>query len=311
MIKDIVNGVLTTALLFAASVYLPLLGFFCAFFIPLPILYYRVKLDRFQGTLLPVISLAIAATVIGRVGFDLIFFTELLLVGWVLGEMFVRAATIEKATLTACLMVVGTALAGLLVYSSISGIPFYQIVSEYVGHNIELSLKLYREMGVSEDSIGLISESLDGIRYVLVGIIPALVIVYTLIVGWINLLLAKPLFERGGLAYPDFGDLKRWQAPEVLVWAVIGSGLLLLLPGGTIKLVGINGMLVLMTVYFLQGIAITAFFFEKKHVPRLLRILLYSLIAVQQILLLVVIGIGLFDVWLNLRKIGRQSNGAD
>ncbi len=311
MIKDIVNGVLTTALLFAASVYLPLLGFFCAFFIPLPILYYRVKLDRFHGTLLPVISLAVAAAVIGRVGFDLIFFTELLLIGWILGEMFVRAATIEKAMLTACLMVVGTGLAGVLVYSSISGVPVYQTVSEYVGRNIELSLKLYREMGVSGDSIGLISESLDGIRYVLVGIIPALVIVYTLIIGWINLLLAKPLFERGRLVYPDFGDLKRWQAPEVLVWAVIGSGLLLLLPGGTIKLIGVNGMLVLMTVYFLQGIAITAFFFEKKHVPRLLRILLYSLIAVQQILLLVVIGIGLFDVWLNLRKIGRQSNGAD
>jgi hypothetical protein len=34
-----------------------------------------------------------------------------------------------------------------------------------------------------------------------------------------------------------------------------------------------------------------------------LRFFLYTLVAIQQIVLLVVIGIGFFDMWLNLRKL--------
>ena len=68
-----------------------------------------------------------------------------------------------------------------------------------------------------------------------------------------------------------------------------------------------NGLLILLTVYFFQGIAIVSYFFEKKRFPRLLRLLLYSLIAVQQILLLFVIGLGIFDMWLNFRKIGSSA----
>jgi uncharacterized protein YybS (DUF2232 family) len=59
-----------------------------------------------------------------------------------------------------------------------------------------------------------------------------------------------------------------------------------------------------MTIYFFQGIAIISFYFEKKRFPRLLRIVLYSLIALQQVVLLVVVGLGFFDMWLNFRKLG-------
>jgi uncharacterized protein YybS (DUF2232 family) len=49
--------------------------------------------------------------------------------------------------------------------------------------------------------------------------------------------------------------------------------------------------------------AIVSFFFEKKQVPRLFKILLYTLIALQQLVLIAVIGIGLFDMWFNFRKL--------
>jgi hypothetical protein len=40
----------------------------------------------------------------------------------------------------------------------------------------------------------------------------------------------------------------------------------------------------------------------------MLRIFLYSLVALQQIIVLIVIGIGLFDTWLNFRKIELNKN---
>jgi uncharacterized protein YybS (DUF2232 family) len=63
-----------------------------------------------------------------------------------------------------------------------------------------------------------------------------------------------------------------------------------------------------MTIYFFQGIAIVSFYFEKKKLPRVLRFVLYSFIALQQIILLVVIGLGFFDIWLNFRKLEVNDN---
>ncbi len=77
----------------------------------------------------------------------------------------------------------------------------------------------------------------------------------------------------------------------------------MLFPASVTKLIGLNVLLILMTIYFFQGMAIVSFFFEKKQVPRLFKILLYTLIVLQQLVLLAVIGIGLFDMWLNFRKL--------
>ena len=70
-----------------------------------------------------------------------------------------------------------------------------------------------------------------------------------------------------------------------------------------LKLVGLNGLITLLTVYFFAGIAIVSYFFEKKRFPRILRFFLYSMIGLQQFILLMVIGLGFFDVWLNFRKL--------
>jgi len=109
------------------------------------------------------------------------------------------------------------------------------------------------------------------------------------------------------LNYPDFGPLNLWKAPEYLVWGVIGCGLALFLPHTAIKVIGINGLLILMTVYFFQGIAIVSFYFDKKRLPRFVRVFLYTLIALQQLILLAVIGLGFFDLWANFRRLGKQS----
>jgi uncharacterized protein YybS (DUF2232 family) len=183
----------------------------------------------------------------------------------------------------------------------------YTIVSNYVAKNLELTMVLYQNMGMSEESIQMISTSLDKIHGALVRIIPALVSVSTLFVAWTSILLAKPVLMRRSLFYPDFGPLNLWQAPEYLVWGVIGCGLALFLPNEAIKIIGLNGLLILMSVYFFQGIAIVSFYFNKKKFPRMIRIFLYTLVAVQQLVLLAVIGLGFFDMWFNFRKLAKQT----
>ncbi|HJO63605.1 MAG TPA: DUF2232 domain-containing protein, partial [Desulfobacterales bacterium] len=101
-----------------------------------------------------------------------------------------------------------------------------------------------------------------------------------------------------------------WKAPDFLVWGVIGCGLTLLLPSKALKMFGLNGLIILMTIYFFEGIAIVSFYFEKKEFSRILRLFLYTLIVLQQIILFLIIGIGFFDTWLNFRRLGiKKSNG--
>ena len=308
MAKDIVNGVLITSLIFLVSAFIPIIGFAGALFIPLPILFYRLKLGRKVGSLIPVASGLILTTVIGGMSTDSIFFGGLLLLGFMLGELIELNLSIEKTMLYASGSVLLCGLIGLIIFSVISGAGIYAVVSEYVTQNLELTLALYRGMGMSEENIHLIANSLHQIAKVLVSILPALVTMSTLLVAWTNILMAKPILRRRSLFYPNFGPLQLWKAPETLVWGVIGCALALFIPITAVKVIGMNGLLILMTVYFFQGIAIVSFFFEKKHFPRTIRFFLYALIALQQLILLAVIGLGFFDLWVNFRRLGKPTD---
>lgn len=309
--KNVATGIAVTSLIFLLAVYMPLIGFFCAVFIPLPVLYYRAKLGRKAGAIVPTAVIAAMTIVTGGLTIDVLFFVELLLLGFMLCEFFELNLSVEKTILYATGTVLGTAAFGVIIYSNFANIGIGDLISNYIAENLKMTLALYQDMGVSETNIQLLEKSLDRIQYVLVRILPALAIASTLFVSWVNTLIAKPVFTRRQLFYPDFGDLNRWQAPDYFVWGIIASGLMLLLPSSSLKMLGFNVLFVLLTIYFFQGIAIIAYYFEQKRVPRLFRILLYALIALQQLMLLIVIGLGFFDTWLNFRKIGRPASPSE
>lgn len=308
MYKDIVSGTAITGLIVAAALYLPIIGFFCALFIPLPILFYRSKLGRNAGAIIPVLTIMVMTIVLGRILVDIFPFFAMLLLGFTLGELIEANLSVEKTILYACSIMLLACIVGVLFYGAISNKDVILLISEYVAKNLELTLALYEGMGVSEESIQLISGSLDRIHYIMLRILPALIVSSALFAAWVSLLLAKPMLKNRTLFYPDYGSLNTWKAPEFLVWGIIGCGLVLLLSDGALKMIGLNGLIILMTVYFFQGIAIIAFYFEKKRFPRMLRIFIYSLIAVQQMMLFIVIGLGFFDMWLNFRRLGKEKN---
>jgi len=301
--KDILSGITITTLIFGVSVYMPIIGFISAIFIPLPTLFYRSKLGRKTGAIIPFLAIVLMVAVLGGISVDTLFFFELLLLGYILSELFELDLSVEKTMPYASSSVVLTGIVCLLFYSTISNTGIIALVSEYVAKNLELTLSLYENMGVSAETIEMISASLENIQYVLIRIIPAIVIASTFFIAWTCLLLARPILLSRELFYPDFGTLNLWKAPETLIWGLIGLGVMLMLPYKTFKIIGLNGLLILMTIYFFQGIAIVSFYFEKKQFPRFLRFFLYSLIALQQVILLIVIGLCVFDMWLNFRKL--------
>lgn len=309
--KDIATGVMAVLAIFSLSVFLPVIGFIFSLFIPLPIVFYRAKLGRPQGIAVPLVAIVLMTLVFGGLSIDLLFFAGLMLLGFVMGEMFEKPLSIEMTIGATSALVIVAGMIGVLLYSITSHTGIIALVSSYVATNLELSLKLYEGLGIPQESIDAIAKASDRIQYVLVRIMPSIVAASTLFVAWINLIVARPLMLRRGLAFPDFGRLNHWRAPDPLIWGVIACGVVMLTPATGIRLLGINGLLVLLTVYFMQGIAILSFYFEKKGLPRFVRVVLYTMIAFQQLFLLIVIGIGLFDMWVNFRKIDTNKHKTD
>jgi uncharacterized protein YybS (DUF2232 family) len=125
--------------------------------------------------------------------------------------------------------------------------------------------------------------------------------------GYVALLLA--LIRRwpaqlGGMAAAPF----RWELPETLVWAFIGAGVCYLSGRPWLYEVGVNGLIVLVGLYFLQGLSIAAFLFERFKLPRLLGMLSVVLLVFQPLFTLLVAALGLFDVWFAFRRLSLPKN---
>ncbi len=77
-------------------------------------------------------------------------------------------------------------------------------------------------------------------------------------------------------------------------------------------MVGLNGLIIMLTIYFFQGIAVVSFFLNHKQFPRIARVFIYSMIFIQQLFLVLVVACGFFDTWFDFRKLSpKQEPPAD
>ncbi|MFP4032129.1 MAG: DUF2232 domain-containing protein [Desulfococcaceae bacterium] len=302
--RDMLRGVALVLFAFSASVFLPVVGFFFALFIPLPVLFFRVKRGRKTAAVICGGSGLLMALFLGGAGLgNTLFFGGLLLLGFLLGDGLGNAEPVDRTVLTACGWVLGGGTVLTLFYVGLSGLNLLDFISEGIRRNLELSLALYREMGVPAEQIDALRGVLDLLHQTLLRLLPAMIASAALFAAWASLVMGLSLLRLRGVPVADPGPLNRWRPPDHLIWGVIACGVLLLIPHTGLRVAALNGLFVLLTVYFFAGIAVVSFFFEKRRLPRPLRALFYALVAIQQPLLLVVVALGLFDMWFNFRKL--------
>jgi uncharacterized protein YybS (DUF2232 family) len=309
--KQIFRGIVMTALIFAAAVTIPVFGAFTILLIPLPVLFYRVKLGRREGAIVPAVAFLLWLAMIGEVTADLFIYFEQLVLGFALGEFLERRLSLEKIIGYAAGLVLLVAGGALLVYAGATGSSIGKLLTDYVAENLALYREVYKELRMPDENLKVLSSAFEYIQYVLVRLMPGLSAAAALFGAWICLLFTGPLFKIGQLPAPAIGPLRLWKAPEPLVWGVIGCGGMMILPDTDLKLVGLNGLVVFLQIYFFQGIAIVSFYFDKKKLPSALRWFLFSFIVLQIYVLVFVVGLGFFDMWLDFRKIKQptETNG--
>ncbi|MCX7634965.1 MAG: YybS family protein [Syntrophales bacterium] len=306
-LRNFAEATLILVLFFLTIAFVPFVNSVLVLFVPLTVMLYYEKLGRLYGALCIVTSLVATAAILQyTVGEgDVILFLLLSCLGVIIAEVLRQSFSIEKT------IVVTTAAgfllsAAMIVLQSIwhSVDPLF-IVKTYITKSVHENIDLYSRMEVSSDQVAMIRDNVDKIVDFLIRTFPALTIVGSAFVVWINIIGARGVFKAYGMTFPNFGDLTRWKTPDKTVWLLIAAGGATLVPWVVVKWAGINVLFVCLFVYFLQGMAVVTFFFKTRRVPFLLQMIFYTLLALQQYLLVIVIIVGLFDLWIDFRKLNR------
>ena len=296
--------------LLIASGWVPFAGPFLSLLTPLPFLYYTAKFGLREGVKALLICL-LAVGLIGNLsGFSQAVFLclEFGLLGLIISEIYRRKLTIGRTLLW------GTGLMLLLGFVILTGVGLtknmgpIELVLGYLQSNLKGTVDVYEHMGGGQEKAVQLRQFAKALMEIITRIYPSLVIIGTGFVVWLNVVLSRHVFRLGNLPYPQFASTDRWWAPEYMVWGVIAAGFSLFLPVSGIRWVSINVLIVLLTVYVFHGLSIVLFFLNKYRVPSWIRLGVYFLIVFQQIFLFLLALAGLFDQWIDFRKIRHRKS---
>jgi uncharacterized protein YybS (DUF2232 family) len=298
------KGVAISSLVFLSVAFIPFFGSVILLQSPLPILYYYSKNGRKQGLAVFIASLITVAVVLNSFGsmanLPVLFVSGCL--GIILSEVLKKSYSIEITILFPVVVLLLLWSSFILYESTSSGTNPWSLIRSYIDRNIHENIQLYARLEVPDETLNLIKNNAKQIADFFMNIFPAIALIGTTFALWINVLSGRELFRKKALWYPDFGDLSCWKSPEKMVWIFISAGAILLVPVEWIRFTGLNFLLVCLFIYFLQGLAIVSFFFKRKSVPRLIRIMFYFLIFAQQYFTILIVAMGLFDLWIDFRK---------
>ena len=309
-VKEFILGTAITASLFLIVVLSPVVGFVFSLLAPLPIAFFTWRMGRVPGIAMFTLSIGLLLAVfrMGGVPESIPFFAALGSAGILIPEVLRRRHGIEMTvglSVAAFLALIAATLAGYSLHLDRS-VP--DLVRGYVGESIRYSLALYEEIGLPQEQIDQLRESAPEVAAWIVNHGIALLVTGVTFFIWLNVLGLRFLCQDRDPSFPDFGDLARWKMPDWVVWFVIASGIAMIVPEETLQIAGLNVLIVVLFLYLLQGLSIVQFFFRQKNIPRYLRALFYALIVLYQYLLVFVSALGLFDLWVDFRKMNRPAS---
>ena len=306
--REIALGIAATLLFFLSALLIPVLGFLAGIFTPLPTLLTFFRFGAPLGLWIPAGAFALGSVLLGFLGLasSIPYLTEMVVFGMLLGTGMRQNWSTEKTIGLSSLIVFA---AGAMAFWMTNGGPEGTLVSQVEKELKETMAAVLDQYAGSAVDRELVNQSLQQFIPVLVRLMPGFSMATSLIIAWLNVLVAGRYCRTHNVAMPDWPEWSRWKAPERLVWVVIGAGFVLLASDSTMRIFCLNLLIVLSTIYLFQGLAIVSFYVEKWKIPRFLRVLIYGFLLLQQFATLGAVLMGFFDMWLDFRRISPKPPG--
>ena len=297
--------ILLTLVLFLTILFLPPVGFFSGMLTPAPTAVALIRWGLPNALLVPGCSVLIGSLVLYLLNIsDFIpYLLALMGVGALIGYGLRSRWSIEKVVGLSSLVLIGAAaLVLVFVLAEAKGDLFGRIEQEM---HAAISTALKQFWGESPESQELESKLAEVVP-MMVQTMPGMFVSCALGISWLNLLISRRYCRMASIELCTPEKLALWKTPEFIVWFAIAGGLMALVPVGDLRVAGINLLIVMGSIYFLQGLAIMAFFFERWRLPFFVKGILYALLFVQQFASMATAVLGLFDIWFDFRKLTRK-----
>ena len=299
--KEFLLLIVLTVGLFLSITFVPLVGFFPGILTPAPTVLAAIRWGFPNAWLVPGCAAVIGSLILCLLNLsdNIAYLLALIGMGAFIGYGFTRQWSTEKIIGLSSLFVIGVAgLFVILAFVETKG-EMVRLIEQDLRGAISAGLKQFGSS--SPETRELESKLLDTVPLI-VRIMPGVLMACTLGICWLNLLVSLRYCRAAANEFCDREKLILWKAPERIVWFVIASGLILLLPVGDLKLAAINLLIVTGTIYFLQGVAIVAFYLERWKLPVYVKGFVYAVVFLQQLASMATVALGLFDVWFDFRK---------
>jgi uncharacterized protein YybS (DUF2232 family) len=300
----LVRATLITAMLFIAGSVVPIGGALAMIFAPLAVMDYAIgREDWLRRSLATVV--AVGAVVALAVGWPagVAYLVTFGLASVIICHMVENRRPFELVVLvtSAAMLIAGT-------FASFAAAGSPAALAEALRHALSAGMtrgeEFYRLLGMDNP---LTAEARANVLDVTMRLSPALVALAAACAVLLNLTVFWRWLDRGRLGYRLFADLARWSAPEWLIWVLLATGFALFVPVAAISTIALDGFICVAAIYFCQGIAIMAFYFKMLSMPGLARGLIYFVTAIQPVLAALVCAAGIFDLWVDFRRLKPQS----
>ncbi|HQC50182.1 MAG TPA: DUF2232 domain-containing protein [bacterium] len=253
---------------------------------------------------LPIIAFAKFLPPNCLIALGIFYLLSFIMIGGSIGDGFKKRVGIFKTGLSA--MIAGSlpmVVAAAYCYAKAPAGMLLE-VRAYFEQAVVSIAEINRSAGISGAPIDLLLDKSSEIASFALSIVPSIFFIYGLAVVAINMILGRRILIRRGMR--GFGDFAKFRLPDALVWAVIANGTLFFankyttdsIMAGT---VAVNGIISLLAMYFLQGIAVIAFVLRGIKKPALRMIVYIFIIFFFRTVSIAIVCVGLADVWINFR----------
>ncbi len=281
----------------------PPLGVMAGVFIPVPLILVYLQRGKIVGLLtITAVALALMLTVGPQLAIAFVMAYGIMAAAMAEGTRL--SLPFEKIVLFSALA--PAVLTGLVMFAGMDDQEESSLkhLENILRQEAEGYIPVLEKTGESPESIKDFREFIDHAAPALARIFPAFILVSSLVGAVINFMAVRFLWLRFySRKYFEGVEVGRWMLPDVLVWALIGGFVSLFLSGGFLQTVGMNLVFILLFLYFLQGLAVVAHILTAKAFPKWVWIIVFFLILLNPLFMGLVMGLGLFDIWVDFRKI--------
>jgi uncharacterized protein YybS (DUF2232 family) len=311
-----VNAQVEGAIMAAFSVIIGLFSLFIPFVMfvgPLPSMLLVMRRGIKAGFLATLVAGCVFSLVAGfREG--IYFVVNFNLIGMVFGLCVKAKWSVSKILFAGTAVYVLTSLFSFLSLQLLTGIDFTTTMDTTIKSVSTQMAEMQKTFNIPGKEMETLTEGLKNWKKIIV----ASIIFAACIMTFLQYIIAQKILKKLGYTLPVLPAFSNWRLPWHYAWVFIAGFILFLfgmhkeevtsltmgnMPDNYFFLVGFNIVVICQYIYMVIGISILSFYMSKYKLHLILKIvIIYLLIP----LLGIILYIGLFDTWMDFRKLDKK-----